>query len=88
MSGAAIAPAQPAAADAETAPRSQAGPLALMLLMALAAACGHVQLGDTDQRPYWRRPGPAPLEQQERYRVPDDGFLDHLAARGAGPGVG
>lgn len=71
------------------APRMRAGRVALvLLLLALSTGCGRVQFGDTDQRPYWRHPTPAPVEPQERYRVPDDGFLDHLAVRHRGPGIG
>lgn len=69
----------PAAQDADPAAerpaRSHGGQLALMLLLAFAAACGHVQIGDSDLKPFWRRPGPALIEPQERRVLQDDGYL-------------
>ena len=60
---------------------SRAALLALLALAAAAAgACGEVRLSDTEQRPHWRRPGPAVIEPLPRFRVPDDGFHDNLAA--------
>lgn len=48
---------------------------AMPLLAALVlGACAEVQLGDVDQPPYWRRPGPALLEPQERHVLPHDGY--------------
>jgi len=44
------------------------------LAVLLLGACGQVQLGDVDQPPPWRRPGPALLEPQERHVLPHDGY--------------
>jgi hypothetical protein len=55
---------------------------ALLAAAALVALPGCAQglRGDNDRPPYWRRPGPALLEPIERRVLPDDGFLDNLAA--------
>jgi hypothetical protein len=77
----------PEETSAERPARSHGGQLALMLLLAFAAACGHVQMGDSDLKPFWRRPGPALMEPQERRVLQDDGYV---AQRGtaAGQGIG
>ena len=74
-------------AAAERPGRSHGGQLALMLLLAFAAACGHVQMGDSDLRPFWRRPGPALIEPQERRVLQDDGYVAQRAAA-EGRGIG
>jgi hypothetical protein len=51
----------------------------LLLLPLLLANC---QAAPSDSAPHWRRPGPAVLGPLEREVLPDDGFLDSLAARG------
>jgi hypothetical protein len=61
--------------------------LTIALVLTAASAmpgCGGMRLGEQDRPPSWRRPSPAMLEPLERYVVPDDGFLDHLAKRGPG----
>lgn len=47
---------------------------ATILASLLLGACGQVQLGDVEQPPPWRRPGPALLEPQERHVLPHDGY--------------
>lgn len=58
-----------------------------MALAMAVGACAPVHVGDQERPPYWRRPGPALQEPQERLRVPDDGFRDFLAMARPAPGT-
>lgn len=53
--------------------------LPALAIMVAMVACAHVQIGERNEPPAWRRPGPALLDPQPGIRVPDDGFQDHLA---------
>ena len=49
--------------------------LAMLLLVLGTAACDTVQIGGSDQRPWWRRPGPDLPPLQERILLRDDGYV-------------
>ncbi len=53
----------------------------VLLLTIAIAACAHVQIGERNEPPPWRRPGPVLLEPPQRIPVPVDGFRADLAPR-------
>lgn len=53
----------------------------VLLLLVAMAACAHVQIGERNEPPPWRRPGPALLEPPQRIPVPDNGFRADRAPR-------
>ena len=48
---------------------------ALLLLLLCGAACDTVRYGGSDERPWWRRPGPDLPPVEERIVLPDDGYV-------------
>lgn len=57
--------------------------LAVLLLALGAAGCETVRYGGSDERPWWRRPGPDLPPLQERILLPDDGYLASRQPRAA-----
>lgn len=55
----------------------------VLLLLVAMAACAHVQIGERNEPPAWRQPGPALLEPLPRLRAPEDGYRAEPVRRGA-----
>lgn len=51
----------------------------VLLLLVAMAACAHVQIGERNEPPAWRQPGPALLEPPQRIPVLDNGYRADLA---------